>query len=648
MADLSNGMAWFAAAASLLLLVVSAFVSGSEIAFFSLGPGDRSALSEAEDERSRAVLDLLEGPGDGQGPRQLLATILVLNNAVNILIILLSTVLMQHWLPAMPAWLSVLLQVFGVTFLIVLFGEVLPKVHANRNPLGLARTMARPLKVARTVLRPAWQPMNALATSLSSRVETAPPDLSVEDLEHAVQVTDSEERTEEEKRILSGIVNFGSKDVKQIMTPRTDVTAFAHDLDWGQIKGDMAECGFSRVPIHTDGLDQIKGILYAKDLLAHRNEDNVDWNALLRQPFFVPENRMIDDLLRDFQSMKVHLAIVVDEYGGTSGIVTLEDVIEEIVGDISDEFDDEDILYSRINEHTVVFQGKTALVDAYRILGIDGTEFEAEKGESDTLGGFIVEQLARLPKPGETLRFNGISLVAEAVDRRRVLQVKVTLPHDSAPRTEEGGGDRIDGTGSSGNSGSSGGGPVLTVLIGLLGLCGLAMTGCGGDPPVPRPKGYFRIALHDTLFRPVELDCPLAFPLSVGALLEPVQDFAPDSCWFNLVYPTYRARVHCTYAGGVDLEPVMEDAFQLAYEHEIKADAIRVRQSDRPDGGMALQWDIAGDAASPLQFLCTDGEERFLRGALYFELRPNADSLAPVVARIGQDVEHLLNQMEWR
>ena len=642
MADLSNGMAWFAAAASLLLLVVSAFVSGSEIAFFSLGPGDRSALSEAEDDRSRAVLDLLEGPGDGQGPRQLLATILVLNNAVNILIILLSTVLMQHWLPAMPAWLSVLLQVFGVTFLIVLFGEVLPKVHANRNPLGLARTMARPLKLARSVLRPAWQPMNALATSLSSRVETAPPDLSVEDLEHAVQVTDSEERTEEEKRILSGIVNFGSKDVKQIMTPRTDVTAFAHDLDWGQIKGDMAECGFSRVPIHTDGLDQIKGILYAKDLLAHRNEDNVDWNALLRQPFFVPENRMIDDLLRDFQSMKVHLAIVVDEYGGTSGIVTLEDVIEEIVGDISDEFDDEDILYSRINEHTVVFQGKTALVDAYRILGIDGTEFEAEKGESDTLGGFIVEQLARLPKPGETLQFNGISLVAEAVDRRRVLQVKVTLPHDSAPRTEGDGGDRIDGSGSSGRSG---GGPLLTVL---LGLCGLAMTGCGGDPPVPRPKGYFRIALHDTLFRPVELDCPLAFPLSAGALLEPVRDFAPDSCWFNLVYPTYRARVHCTYAGGVDLEPVMEDAFQLAYEHEIKADAIRVQQSDRPDGGTALRWDIAGDAASPLQFLCTDGQDRFLRGALYFELRPNADSLAPVVSRIGQDVEHLLNQMEWR
>lgn len=635
MAELTPGLIWLAATASLLLLVVSAFVSGSEIAFFSLGPADRATAVEAEDERSKAVLDLLEGPGDGQGPRQLLATILVLNNAVNILIILLSTVLMQHWLPALPPWLSVLLQVFGVTFLIVLFGEVLPKVYANRNPLGLARIMARPLRMARTILRPAWQPMNALAGALASRVDTAPPELSVEDLEHAVQVTDSDDRTEEENRILSGIVNFGSKDVKQIMTPRTDVTAFSHDLAWPELKAQMAECGFSRVPIHTEGLDQINGILYAKDLLPHRNEEDMDWNSLLRQPFFVPENRMIDDLLRDFQSMKVHLAIVVDEYGGTSGLVTLEDVIEEIVGDISDEFDDEDILYSRINEHTVVFQGKTALVDAYRILGIDGSEFEAAKGESDTLGGFIVERMARLPKPGERIEFHGTTLVAEAVDRRRVLQVKVILPE-------------------AGSDGSSGGGPTragggrLPVLLLLLLAGGSLVTGCGGDPPVPRPKGYFRIALHDTVYHTVSLDCPLDFPLSGEARLEPVQDFAPDSCWFNLVYPDYSARIHCTYAGGVQLDPVLEDAFQLAYEHEIKADAIRIEQSDRPDGGTALRWNIAGDAASPLQFLCTDGRDRFLRGALYFELRPNSDSLAPVVARLGQDVEHLLNHMTWR
>ena len=259
-------------------------------------------------------------------------------------------------------------------------------------------------------------------------MESAPPDVSIEDLEHAVNITDSAERSDEENRILSGIVNFGSKDVKQIMTPRTDVTAFPQDMAWSDLRKTLAECGFSRVPIHADGLDQIKGILYAKDVLPKRHEDNVDWNALLRQPYFVPENRMIDDLLRDFQRLKVHLAIVVDEYGGTSGIVTLEDVIEEIVGDISDEFDDDDVLYSRLDERTVVFQGKTALIDAYRVLGMDGSEFESAKGESDTLAGFMVEQMARLPKRGERITFEGVELVAEAVDRRRILQIKVTLP----------------------------------------------------------------------------------------------------------------------------------------------------------------------------------------------------------------------------
>lgn len=429
---LSESMAWLVLGASLLLLLISAFVSGSEIAFFSLDPGSRSALADAEDERSKTALALLTTPNEAQGPRRLLATILVLNNAVNILIILLSTVLMQHWLPGVPLWLRSVVQVFGVTFFIVLFGEVLPKVYANRHPLSLARTMARPLRLSQQLLRPLWQPLNALTSGFSRRTGNVPSGLSVQDLEHAVHVTDSEDRTDEENRILSGIVNFGTKDVKQIMTPRTDVTAFSQELPWSDLKVKMAESGFSRVPIHGDTLDQVKGILYAKDLLPHRQKEDCDWNALLRQPFFVPENRMIDDLLRDFQSLRVHLAVVVDEYGGTSGIVTLEDVIEEIVGDISDEFDDEDILYSRLDERTVVFQGKTALVDAYRILGIDGTEFEEAKGESDTLGGFMVEQLARLPVRGETLTFRGVEFVAEAADRRRILQIKVQLPDSNA------------------------------------------------------------------------------------------------------------------------------------------------------------------------------------------------------------------------
>ena len=635
MADLSNGLAWLVTSASLLLLTVSAFVSGSEIAFFSLDPSQRNTLDEAEDDRSKTVLTLLSTPDEAKGPRRLLATILVLNNAVNILIILLSTVLMQHWLPALHPTLAVVLQVFGVTFLIVLFGEVLPKVYANRNPLALARRMARPLQLAQQLLRPIWQPMNALAGALSRSVESAPHELSVSDLEHAVNITDSDDRTDEENRILSGIVNFGSKDVKQIMTPRTAVTALSHDLAWGDLKAKLAEGGFSRVPIYEDGLDQIKGILYVKDILPQRHQTDFEWNALLRQPFFVPENRMIDDLLRDFQSMKVHLAIVVDEYGGTSGIVTLEDVIEEIVGDISDEFDDEDILYSRINERTVVFQGKTALIDAYRILGIDGTEFESEKGESDTLGGFVVEQLARLPKPGEKLTFQGIEIVAEAVDRRRVLQVKVMLPDADTPREEEG----ADRRGPSMRGG---------VAIVLATLMSLTFSACDQNQAVPRPKGYFRIALHDTLFSTVKLDCPLDIEMAKSAQLEPVRNFAPDSCWFNIVYPEYKARVHCTYASGVQLDPVLKDAFSLAYEHEVKADAIEIERMDFEDGGMNLTWHIQGNAASPLQFLSTDGNDQFLRGALYFELRRNADSLNPVITRLSADVNHLVAHLDWR
>ena len=635
MADLSNGLAWLVTSASLLLLTVSAFVSGSEIAFFSLDPSQRNTLDEAEDDRSKTVLALLSTPDEAKGPRRLLATILVLNNAVNILIILLSTVLMQHWLPALHPTLAVALQVFGVTFLIVLFGEVLPKVYANRNPLALARRMARPLQLAQQLLRPIWQPMNALAGVLSRSVESAPHELSVSDLEHAVNITDSDDRTDEENRILSGIVNFGSKDVKQIMTPRTAVTALSHDLAWGDLKAKLAEGGFSRVPIYEDGLDQVKGILYVKDILPQRHQTDFEWNALLRQPFFVPENRMIDDLLRDFQSMKVHLAIVVDEYGGTSGIVTLEDVIEEIVGDISDEFDDEDILYSRINERTVVFQGKTALIDAYRILGIDGTEFESEKGESDTLGGFVVEQLARLPKPGEKLTFQGIEIVAEAVDRRRVLQVKVTLPDADTPQEDKGDDHR----------GPSMRGGVAIVLAALMSL---TFSACDQNQAVPRPKGYFRIALHDTLFRTVELDCPLDIEMAKSAQLEPVRNFAPDSCWFNIVYPEYKARVHCTYASGVQLDPVLKDAFSLAYEHEVKADAIEIERMDFEDGGMNLTWHIQGNAASPLQFLSTDGNDQFLRGALYFELRPNADSLNPVITRLAADVDRLVAHLDWR
>ena len=244
-----------------------------------------------------------------------------------------------------------------------------------------------------------------------------------------------------------------------------------------------------------------------------------------------------------------------------------------------------------------------------------------------------MEQLARLPRPGESVTFEGIQLVTEAADRRRVLQVKV-VSKGTSPKPRE---DR--------NSPRAGG---MGAAMALLSASLFLGAGCSAPPPVPRPAGYYRIAMHDTAFRTVELACPLMLDVALAARVEPVQEFAPDSCWFNLVYPRYNARIHCTYGGGVALEPVMEDAFKLAYEHEIKADAIEVRKRDYEKGGVAVTWRIAGNAASPLQFLCTDGEDQFLRGALYFEVRPNGDSLAPITSRLGMDVEHLMANLHWR
>jgi gliding motility-associated protein GldE len=249
----------------------------------------------------------------------------------------------------------------------------------------------------------------------------------VEDLEHALALTDSGDRSEDENRILSGIVSFGKKDVKQIMTPRVDVTAFSVDTPWSTLLPEIIASGHSRIPVYRNSFDEISGVLYVKDLIGKRGEENLDWAALLRKPFFVTENMKIDDLLRDFQGRKVHLAVVVDEYGGTSGIVSMEDVIEEIVGEIADEFDQEEVQYSRISEHIFVFQGKTMLVDMYRILGVDGEEMEAAKGESDSIGGFMVEQAGRMLVSGDDLVFDGVKFVVEAADRRRVLQVRVEM-----------------------------------------------------------------------------------------------------------------------------------------------------------------------------------------------------------------------------
>jgi gliding motility-associated protein GldE len=367
----------------------------------------------------------------------LLATILLLNNVVNIIIILISTVLAQELFPAdsLPVWLQWVIHVFGVTFLIVLFGEVLPKVYATSRGPAVARTMAPALAQAQTLLTPIWKPLVGFGSWMDRRMSTPTGGVSVEVLEQALELTADGDRTAEEQRLLEGIVSLGSKDAKQVMTPRTSMDAVARDLGWDSLRSHILDSGYSRLPVYEGTTDNIVGVLHVKDLVPHLEEAAFDWTPLLRKAYFIPENKKIDDLLRDFQSRRTHLAIVVDEYGGTSGLITLEDIIEEIVGEIEDEFDSDAAMYSRLDERTVLVEAGMSLVDLYRLLDLAEQTWEQAKGESDTIGGFITEQAGRLLRKGESISFSGTELRIDAATPRKLLRIKVTLPE--APASDE-------------------------------------------------------------------------------------------------------------------------------------------------------------------------------------------------------------------
>ena len=413
-----------------ILLLISALVSGSEVAFFSLSPKTLNDLEEEESTRAHNVLKLMRTPNTTEGPRNLLGTILVVNNLVNISIVLIATVVAEDLFPSdtLPAWVNTLIHVVGVTFLLVLFGEVVPKIYATSFGVELAKFTAAPIIFLQRILRPAWLPLVRMGRWLDNKLEPPMREVSVEDLEQALELTDNAERSEDEQRILEDIVNFGSKDAKQIMTPRMDISTFERNDSWAHVRATIVASGFSRIPVHEGSHDQIVGILHVKDLLPSLHQDNLDWTSVLRTPMYIPEGKKIDDLLREFQAKKVHMAIVVDEYGGTSGLVTLEDVLEEIVGDIADEFDEEEVIHSVLDEFTFLFEAKTPLLDVYRILELEEDKWEAAKGESDTLGGFMIEQSGRLLRKGEVVEFDGVSMVVDAGDSRRIHRVKIILP----------------------------------------------------------------------------------------------------------------------------------------------------------------------------------------------------------------------------
>ena len=418
-----NPLLVYGIASMCLLLVCSALISASENAFFSLTNKELDIINKNPSLAGKMVLHLLEKP------KRLLATVLIANNLVNVGIVIISTVISHDLLKYFnnPA-LEFLVQVILVTFLILLIGEVIPKVYASSHPLKTAYIMAYPIFIIRIVFKPISEILVYSTSIIDKRIKQKSHAISVDELSHALDLTANEQTSESEKKILKGIVKFGNTDVKQIMTPRISVQAFEYEVDFKTLLNKIVESGFSRVPVYKETLDNISGVLYIKDLLSHIDKtENFEWQKLLRPAFFVPENKKIDDLLKEFQETKIHLAIVIDEYGGTSGILTLEDILEEIVGDISDEFDEEETIYSKIDENNYIFEGRTPLNDIYRILKIDGEIFEKSKGESDTLAGFILEQSGKIPTRGTLINFDNYVFKIEGVDKRRIKTIKVTI-----------------------------------------------------------------------------------------------------------------------------------------------------------------------------------------------------------------------------
>jgi gliding motility-associated protein GldE len=397
-------------------------VAASEVALFSLTTKNLSDLAQKNSSKASLISQLLAKP------KKTLATILVANNFLHIsIVILFSFSLDEVFSTIASPILKFIVEVILVTFLILLFGEVLPKIYASRNNVKFASFIIYPLLFLDKVLSPISLPMRAFTIFIQEKLGKQKTNFSVDQLSQALELTSTEDTTHEEQKLLEGIVSFGNTDTKQVMSPRIDVFGLEIEETFVEIFPKIIEKGYSRIPVYEDNIDHIVGVLFVKDLIPHINKKEFDWKTLLREPFFVPENKKLDDLLKDFQSMKSHLAIVVDEYGGTSGLVSLEDVIEEIVGDISDEFDDENINYSQIDDKNYLFEGKINLKDFYRIIDVDEDLFEIRKGEAETLAGFILEILGNFPKKGQKIPFENCLFTIEVVDKKRVKQIKVTI-----------------------------------------------------------------------------------------------------------------------------------------------------------------------------------------------------------------------------
>ena len=422
----------------LFFLFLSGLFSSAENAFFSLSPSDLVLLNEEDSHASKTALELINDPDRKTATQRLLATILVMNNLVNVFIIIFSSFLFdslfsfQDWITPFfmlkKEIIAFSLQVVLITFLLVLLGEIIPKIYATKNNLKVVRFMGKPLQICYRIFKPIILGLSASSSLFDKYLKKQMHNISVEEISQAIDIAD-ENKEIEEKHILKGIINFGNTSVKQIMKPRTEVSGIDISTDAHELLSTIVGWSYSRITVYEDTFDQVRGILYVKDLLPHiHKKTNFNWQNLLKQPFYVPEHKKIDDLLQEFQDKRVHMAIVVDEYGGTKGIVTMEDILEEVFGEIKDEFDDiDEISFTKIDELTYQFEGKTPLLELCKILNFTNDYFEKVRGDADTIGGLLMEIEGKIPNKGTKIILDTLSFTIIAADNRRIKRVQLKL-----------------------------------------------------------------------------------------------------------------------------------------------------------------------------------------------------------------------------
>lgn len=417
-----------AAILACVLLLASGFASGSEIAFFSLSPTDLNELDENKNEADKKISRLRKDS------ERTLATILITNNLVNVTIIMLANYFFASWINFGHAiWLEFIVVTILLTFLLLLFGEIIPKVYCGQHALKVCRRFASPIMVLSRLFRPLSAVLISTGALAERVVQKENRVLSVDDLEQALELTDKED-LKDEQNMLEGIVRFGDETAKEVMTSRQDIVALDFHTPFPEVMQCIVENNYSRIPVYQDSIDNVRGILYIKDLLSHLGKPaSFRWQSLIRPPYFVPETKMIDDLLREFQANKVHIAIVVDEFGGTSGLITLEDILEEIVGEIQDEYDEEQKSYVRVNANTYIFEGKTLLADFYKILHLDDDVFEEAEGDADTLAGLMLELKEDFPHLHEKIDYKGFKFEIVGIDGHRISRIKVVLDSTEKP-----------------------------------------------------------------------------------------------------------------------------------------------------------------------------------------------------------------------